>query len=202
MVRRTWKYAPETGLGPWNVAVTIGAFIIALSIAIFMYNWFHSRRHGQDSGLDPWDARTLEWMTPSPPPEYNFAEPPVVTRLDHFWHLKYDEDEEGRAVRRPDADQLIERLEHDGHHPKQAIHLPNPSYFPLVMALGPPLMFYGIIYHTTAWGKALIVVGALLALSALIGWAIEPLEEPHDEHPDEEPESADPGEGEQVPADV
>ena len=202
MVRRTWKYAPETGLGPWNVAVTIGAFIIALSIAIFMYNWFHSRRHGQDSGLDPWDARTLEWMIPSPPPEYNFAEPPVVTRLDHFWHLKYDEDEEGRAVRRPDADQLIERLEHDGHHPKQAIHLPNPSYFPLVMALGPPLMFYGIIYHTTAWGKALIVVGALLALSALIGWAIEPLEEPHDEHPDEEPESADPGEGEQVPADV
>jgi cytochrome c oxidase subunit 1 len=193
MVRRTWKYAPETGLEPWNVVVTIGAFIIALSVAVFMFNWFHSRRHGEDSGLDPWDARTLEWTTPNPTPEYNFGVSPVVSRLDHFWHLKYDEDEEGRAVRKADADQVIAELEYVGLNPPEPIHLPNPSYFPLLMASGFPLMFYGIIYHTTAWGKALIVIGAVVALTAVIGWAIEPVEEPHDEPGEERAEEVEAG---------
>jgi len=181
MVRRTWKYAPETGLEPWNIVVTIGAFIIAAGVAVFMYNWWRSRRHGEDSGLDPWDARTVEWTTPSPTPEYNFAVSPVISKLDHFWHLKYDQDDEGRAVRKEDADQVVAELQHVGLNPPEPIHLPNPSYFPLIMAAGFPLMFYGIIYHTTAWGKALIAIGAVISLAAVIGWAIEPVEEPHDE---------------------
>jgi cytochrome c oxidase subunit 1 len=196
MVRRTWKYAPEAGLETWNFAVTIGAFTIAASIAVFMYNWWHSRRHGEPSGLDPWDARTIEWTIPNPTPEYNFAEPPVVTRLDHFWHMKYDQDEEGRAVRKPDADEVITRLEYDGLNPKSPIHLPAPSYFPFLMALGIPLIFYGIIYHTTMWGKAIILVGALISLSAVIGWAIEPLEEPmahHDGGEDATHDDSEPG---------
>ncbi len=193
MVRRTWKYAPETGLEPWNVVVTIGAFIIALSVAVFMYNWFHSRRHGEDSGFDPWDARTLEWAIPNPTPEYNFGVSPVISKLDHFWHLKYDQDDEGRAVRKDDADQIIAELEHVGLNPPEPIHLPNPSYFPLLMAAGFPLMFYGIIYHTTAWGKALIVIGAMVALTAVIGWAMEPVEEPHDEPGEERTEEVEAG---------
>jgi len=181
MVRRTWKYAPETGLEPWNIVVTIGAFIIATGVSVFMYNWGHSRRHGEDSGLDPWDARTVEWTIPNPTPEYNFGVSPVISKLDHFWHLKYDQDDEGRAVRKDDADEIVAELEHVGLNPPEPIPLPNPSYFPLLMAAGFPLMFYGVIYHTTAWGKALIAIGAVISLAAVIGWAIEPLEEPHDE---------------------
>jgi hypothetical protein len=48
------------------------------------------------------------------------------------------------------------------------------------MAAGIPLVFYGIIYHLQPWGKALIVIGAVLSLSALIGWSMEPLEEEHE----------------------
>ena len=184
MVRRTWKYAPETGLEPWNMAVTVGAFIIALSIAVFIVNWVTSKRRGQPSGLDPWDARTVEWMVPNPAPEYNFAVPPVVTRLDHFWHLKYDEGPDGRAVRKPDADDIVAKIEHDQLNPASPIHLPNPSYFPFFMATAFPTIFYGIIYHRTLWGKALIFAGVLIALISVIGWAIEPLEEPHQEHAD------------------
>ncbi|HET9260705.1 MAG TPA: hypothetical protein VFP42_11325, partial [Acidimicrobiia bacterium] len=55
-----------------------------------------------------------------------------------------------------------------------------PSYFPILMALGIPLMFYGVIYHTSSFGKALIAVGAVVSLAAVIGWAMEPLEEPMD----------------------
>jgi cytochrome c oxidase subunit 1 len=185
MVRRTWKYAPETGLEPWNLAETIGAFIIALSIAVFMYNWYTSRRRGADSGLDPWDARTVEWMSPNPTPEYNFAVPPVVTRLDHFWGLKYDQDAEGRAARKPDADQIVAAIEHEQLNPAEEIHLPNPSYFPFFMAMGLPIMFYGVIYHEAAWAKALILLGAIISLVSLIGWATEPLEEPHAAHDEE-----------------
>ncbi|MFQ5522791.1 MAG: cytochrome c oxidase subunit I [Acidimicrobiia bacterium] len=180
MVRRTWKYAPEAGLEPWNLAVTIGAFIITLGMLVFMYNWWHSRRHGEPSGLDPWDARTIEWTIPNPAPEYNFAVPPVVTRLDHFWHMKYTQNEEGRAVRKPDADDLVGRLEEEGLNPPAPIHLPSPSFFPFTTALGIPLVFYGIIYHTTSWGKALIVLGAVVTLASLVGWGMEPLEEAHE----------------------
>ncbi|HEY5891285.1 MAG TPA: cbb3-type cytochrome c oxidase subunit I [Acidimicrobiia bacterium] len=185
MVRRTWKYAPETGLEPWNLVVTIGAFIIALSIAVFMYNWWASKKRGQPSGLDPWDARTLEWTIPNPTPEYNFAVAPVVNQLDDFWHQKYGHDDEGRAVRRPEADTLITYYEEVGLNPPVPIHLPAPSYFPIVMAAGLPIIFYGVIYHESMVGKIAMVVGALISLSALIGWGIEPLEdampEPHEE---------------------
>ncbi len=186
MVRRTWKYAPETGLGPWNLAVSIGAFIIAASILIFIFNWYTSKRHGELSGLDPWDARTVEWMVPNPSPEYNFAIPPVVTSLDHFWQLKYDQDSDGRAVRKPDADEIVAKIEHDQRNPVSPIHLPNPSYFPFFMAMAFPTIFYGIIYHTAAWGKAMIFLGVVIALVAVVGWAIEPLEEPHHVEHDEE----------------
>jgi hypothetical protein len=85
-------------------------------------------------------------------------------------------------VRKDDADEIVAAIEHEQLNPSSPIHLPNPSYFPFFFALGLPLMFYGVIYHETLWGKALIGVGSIVALVAIIGWAIEPLEEPHPEH--------------------
>jgi cytochrome c oxidase subunit 1 len=178
MVRRTWRYAPEMGLGTWNLVSTIGSFIIALAILVFIVNWTWSRRRGALSGIDPWDARTIEWTIPNPTPEYNFATPPVVRSLDDFWHMKYTEDDEGRAVRRPDADELLARLDDEGRNPPEPIHLPNPSYFPILTAAGIPIVAYGIIWHTTLVGKLLIVLGAVITVAALIGWSLEPLEEP------------------------
>ena len=58
-IRRTWVYAEETNLGFWNLIVSIGAFIIALSILIFMANWMYSKRKGEKAPFDPWDARTI-----------------------------------------------------------------------------------------------------------------------------------------------
>ena len=99
MPRRIYTYPKDHGWDFWNMFATIGSFVIAVSVLVFIYNLWISRRHPA-AGDDPWDARTLEWSIPSPPPEYNFADIPVVTARDDFWHQKYTEDESGRPVRR------------------------------------------------------------------------------------------------------
>ncbi len=175
MVRRTWKYGAEFGLERWNVVSTIGSFIIALSVLVFIFNWWRSKTKGDVAGMDPWDARTVDWMTPNPTPEYNFGVQPVVSTLDEFWHRKYTEDAEGRAVRRPEADEIVTALEFEGLNPPNPIPLPRPSYFPIVLAAGIPLISWGLIYHEGAWGKALVVIGVLMILVGAIGWGIEPL---------------------------
>ncbi len=186
MVRRTWVYAEETQLGPWNMAVTVGAFIIAIGVLIFMVNWSWSKRNGPIAPMDPWDARTLEWTLPSPTPEYNFAVSPVVSSLDDFWHKKYFEDDEGRPVRRPEADTLVAEYETVGLNPPAPIHLPNPSYYPFFVGMGVPMMGYGVIYQEAAWGIPLLIIGGLVVVGSFIGWGVEPLEVPHEDHADQE----------------
>ncbi|MDQ6927379.1 MAG: cytochrome c oxidase subunit I [Actinomycetota bacterium] len=99
MPRRVYTYPSGRGWDFWNLVSTIGSFLIALSILIFIINVIKTRKSAP-VGDDPWDARTLEWSIPSPPPEYNFAEIPIVTARDDLWHRKYTEDEEGRAIPR------------------------------------------------------------------------------------------------------
>jgi len=164
--RRTYTYPEEAGWTTLNGIVTAGAFLIALSVLVFVINAFYSWKKGPVAGPDPWDARTLEWSIASPPPEYNFAEIPRVTSRDEFWHRKYTEDDEGRLVRLPaGAAPAIEEPRDDVH-----VHLPSPSYYPLILALGLPIMGYGAVY-TTYW---LVALGAIVFLFGLYGWAVEP----------------------------
>ena len=194
MVRRTWVYPEEAGLGAGNMVVTVGAFVIALGVLVFMINWMYSKRRGQAAPNDPWDGRTLEWTMPSPTPEYNFAVEPTVTSLDDFWHFKYDEDEEGRAVRKENADELVDELIHANGHPEEEIHLPAPSYFPFFVGLGIMFIAYGIMYHTRPYGIPMLAAGAVLAIAALVAWGSEPLEEVHDDHAaGDDHDAADPG---------
>jgi cytochrome c oxidase subunit 1 len=102
MPRRIYTYPTGRGWDVWNFVATIGSFLIALSVLVFIYNLWVSRK-GPYVGDDPWDARTLEWTIPSPPPEYNFKDVPIVLARDDFWHQKYTEDENGRAVLRERA---------------------------------------------------------------------------------------------------
>jgi cytochrome c oxidase subunit 1 len=180
-VRRTWVYAEETNLQFWNIVVTIGAFIIALSIIVFMINWIFSKRNGEKAPFDPWDARTIEWTIPSPTPVWNFSKAPEVKSLDDFWHTKYSEDEDGRAVRREEADQILLDLEEEGLNPTEHIALPNPSYFPIILASGLPFLGYAVIYKSIP----LALVGIVLLLIGGFGWGTEPLEEEIHEDSDE-----------------
>jgi cytochrome c oxidase subunit 1 len=213
MPRRVYTYPEGRGWDVWNLVSTIGSFIIAISIAVFILNMWKNRKP-QEVGDDPWDARTLEWTIPSPPPEYNFKEIPLVTSRDELWHRKYSEDENGRSVRREvplgqpkmegtevepsgaeghagpdhvDGDaEASEHGEHEGHteHSEQGgheeheehIHMPSPSYWPLLVALGLPILCYGMIYKT--WAVA--ILGGVWLFGSIYAWALEPATAPED----------------------
>jgi cytochrome c oxidase subunit 1 len=93
---------------------------------------------------------------------YNFAEIPHVEARDDLWHRKYTEDESGHAVRVPSgaAVAVEERPaggdggdEHggEGHGDGHGIHMPSPSYFPFILALGLPILGYAAVFHALCW---------------------------------------------------
>jgi len=92
MPRRIYTYEAGRGWDTWNVIVTIGAVFQAAGILAFVANLLWSCSRGKNAGSDPWDAWTLEWSTPSPPPEYNFASIPQVKSRRPLWDLKHPED--------------------------------------------------------------------------------------------------------------
>jgi cytochrome c oxidase subunit 1 len=92
MPRRIFAYEPGRGFEIWNQLSTIGAFIQAPSFAIFAVNIVWSLWYGKPAGDDPWDAWTLEWMTTSPPPSYNFETIPTVRSRRPLWDWKHPQD--------------------------------------------------------------------------------------------------------------
>ena len=206
MSRRIHSYAADSGFNLWNLVASIGAFVIAVGVLLFFWNIGVSRRRARGSppvGPDPWDARGLEWMTASPVPTHNFDRDITVTRQDEFWHRKWSIGEDGKVTRIARAEDVA----HDGS--ATGVHLPSPSYWPVVVALGLPLVAYGLIYNLWITG-----IGALVILGGLYGWVFEPPDDPedhgHDDHHDADPSGeagngtdggGDSGDGEGEPAD-
>jgi len=169
MPRRIASYPEDYGWDIWNGIATGGAFLIALGVLVFIINFIMHLRTGAKAGDDPWDARTLEWSIPSPPPHYNFAQVPQVHSVDDWWHTKYVEDPQGRPVPIPAGAAVA--THDDGHHgdDEHDIHMPNPSFYPLLAALGLPLIAFGLLYS-----YPLVAVGALILVVGLYGWVYEP----------------------------
>jgi cytochrome c oxidase subunit 1 len=152
MPRRVYTYRPELGLDSMNLVSTIGAFVIAISLVIFVYNAWRSWRRGQVAGNDPWGGAMLEWSIPSPPPPYNFSViPEVVSRLPR-WSIT-----QMKAI--PDL-------------PPEPIHVPAGSYWPLVAALGIITMATGAVAHTL-W---IVLLGGAVLIFSIYRWAFEPFE--------------------------
>jgi cytochrome c oxidase subunit 1 len=151
MPRRIYTYGAEMGWQPLNLVSTIGAFVLAAAVLLLSLELIRGLRHGAPAGSDPWDGRTLEWSIASPPPVYNFRTLPVVSVRDAFWEHK-----QGQT--------LLGELQEHG----EDIHLPQPSYFPALCALGLLLGAYGVLFS-----GALAVFGLALAVVSIYGWAFE-----------------------------
>jgi cytochrome c oxidase subunit 1 len=153
----------------WNLIESIGALILGIGVLLFFINVIVTARKGEKAPLDPWDARSLEWMTTSPPKEHNFDVIPTVHHLDEFFHRKYEDIGEGdhhefRKI--ATAEELIAEQEANA---EAHIHMPSPSYWPIIVSFALPVMAYGIIF--SRW---MIPIGFAIALLGIYGWAMEP----------------------------
>ena len=174
MPRRIYTYAEDMGWESSNLAATIGGFIIALSVLVFLVNVILSKRKKQNAGGDPWDARTLEWSIASPPPHYNFVEIPKVNNIDDWWYKKYPELLEGnnQNIKK----QKIE-VEDSSNVDESKIHLPDLSYYPLLIGVGLTIAALGVMYT-----YALVAIGLVMVFWGSIGWSTEPVNEDSNEH--------------------
>ncbi|NDH22589.1 MAG: cytochrome c oxidase subunit I [Actinobacteria bacterium] len=182
MSRRIDTYSSGFGFEFWNLVATIGSYVLGASVLFFLWNVYKSKKEAPNlpaPGPDPWDARSLEWSIPSPTPEHNFDEIPVIESQDDWWFRKYNIEDDGSVVRISSAEDAAQKGDAVG------VHLPSPSFWPLVLAIGLPLIGYGVIFNL--W---LCVVGGLLTGGAIYAWVLEPVDDPdadghgHDDHHD------------------
>jgi cytochrome c oxidase subunit 1 len=159
MPRRIYTYPPDMGWNGGNLASTIGAFGIGLAVLVFMINAWRSLRRGAPAPADPWDGRTLEWRTSSPPPAHDFDVIPPIYGRDSFWREKYGP----RRGPTPGAESTERAAGAHG-----AVHMPSPSHWPLLIALGMLIAAVGGLTHV-----ALVVIGILWAIYAIVGLTLE-----------------------------
>lgn len=144
--RRLDNYDASLGWQGLFIVSAVGAAIIFLGIGLQILQVLVSvmqRKHNRDLSGDPWDGRTLEWSTSSPPPEYNFASMPAVSERDGWWSMK-----------------------HAKHFPKQQyedISLPKNTPMGIYVAAGSFLLGFGLIWHIW-WLAALGLLGVIIVL--------------------------------------
>jgi cytochrome c oxidase subunit I len=131
MQRRIYTYLPGQGFDTLNFISTIGALLMGVGMIVFLVNVYLTARKPVDAPADPWDGRTLEWSIPSPAPEYNFAQLPLVRGLDALWVEKMAGNHELKSA-----------------EPLGSIHMPSPSIMPFIMSVGLFIAGFGFMYHT------------------------------------------------------
>ena len=159
MPRRTFTYDHNMGWDTGNMIATIGAFILGIGVGIYFTVMIYTFFKGEKVGKDPWDARTLEWSLPAPPPEYNYRVIPTVHARDNWWYEKHHRAE----VAKENAEHARAEEAHGG------IHMPFQSIYPFIAAVGVLIGAIGVAIVDPDPGPGLI--GKKLAVS-LIGFVI------------------------------
>ncbi|HEX8285561.1 MAG TPA: cytochrome c oxidase subunit I [Pyrinomonadaceae bacterium] len=162
MPRRVYTYQPHLGWADLNLLATAGGVLLTLGVLIFIVNALRSMRAGERAGANPWDAATLEWATPSPPPAYNFLYPPTVAGRDTLWEQPADQPVV--VGLRTDVRQVLVTKVLDAE-PDLKDEFPGSSIWPLLAALATTAMFVASIF--TPWA---VPVGMIPILITLTGW--------------------------------
>ena len=167
--RRIYTYQEGMGWEPYNLISTVGTYILGIGVAITLYNWFHSRKHGKPAGNDPFKGETLEWATTSPPPQHNFDHIPTVRSREPVWD-------------QPELRDGMQPEEKGGHpltgghitastslldaKPQAIVHMPHGSPWPFYLALALTVLFTGMLLSSVA----VIGLGAVGCGVGICGW--------------------------------
>ena len=131
----------------------LGAVVIFIGILCQiaqLYVSIRTRQRRLDLTGDPWNGRTLEWATSSPPPAYNFAVLPRVETIDAFWHMKRT----GRAPVEP----VYEPIE-----------MPRNSPTGFVTAFFAVITGFALIWHI--WWMVILGLLAAAVTVLVFGWS-------------------------------
>ena len=153
MTRRMQHY-DNLAWQPWLVAAAIGALVILAGIVCQVLQLvvsIRARDQNRDVSGDPWDGRTLEWSTASPPPAWNFASLPYVGQKDAFWSRK-------QRVRARE-DQPVKSGKY------APIEMPENSATGFINAFFAVVIGFAMIWHIW-WMAVLGMLGALLTILA------------------------------------
>ena len=156
LAQRLVEHAAGLGFETDNLLATVGAFTIATSFAVLLWNILKTWRGPANAPADPWNGATLEWSIPSPPQHFNFAELPTVDSRDAWWAAKR---KLGGTAPEPK------------HYPEDAVHMPNPSWWPLVTATGIIIFFIGLLLGVKV---PVMLFGGAVLLTGIYRWAFEP----------------------------
>ncbi len=173
MPRRVYTYAQGIGWEIYNLIATVGAFLFAAGVIVFVINVIYSWRRGDPAGNNPWQADSLEWATTSPPPSYGFATLPVVHSRHVLWEEQNPHEDDSPVQKLMDglagyplkwraalATTMLDA------HPTEVFRVSGPSIFPFITSVGVILIFAAEIFSL----RMIVLSGALLAVIGLIGW--------------------------------
>lgn len=144
-VTRRVSHFDDMSLQIWFQIAAVGALLIAIGVGCFIVQLvvsFIRREQLRDDTGDPWNGRTLEWSTSSPPPAYNFAFTPIIHDNDAWWQMKQ------HGFKRPEHDFI-------------PIHMPKNTGAGIILAGLATVCGFGLIWHM--W---LVVIVAFVALLA------------------------------------
>jgi cytochrome c oxidase subunit 1 len=162
MPRRVYTYLDGLGWNGMNLLSTIGAYILAVGVLLFIVNVLASARSGQAAGNDPWGADTLEWATTSPPQPYGFVRIPIVHGRSALW-TRSPGDGDVVGLKTDERQVLITSV--IDAVPQQQHKDPAPTYAALLSGIGVGVTFIGAMFSPMAF-----LIGALVTGVFLIYW--------------------------------
>ncbi|MCA0030905.1 MULTISPECIES: cytochrome o ubiquinol oxidase subunit I [Mesorhizobium] len=141
---------------PWLVVAAFGVLVMIAGAALQIMQLAVSIRHRdklRDETGDPWDGRSLEWSTSSPPPIFNYARLPYVEDEEPYWGIK----QQAREEKRPDAEEAYEPIE-----------MPRNSPTGFVTAFFSTLIGFALIWHI--WWLAIVGFIGAYATFVVFAW--------------------------------
>jgi cytochrome o ubiquinol oxidase subunit 1 len=151
---RRLQRIPDPTWAPLLWVAEIGAVVILLAIicqVVQLYVSIRTHAARRDATGDPWNGRTLEWSTSSPPPAYNFAVMPMVETIDAFWQMK----QTGQSTAPPPAYRPIE--------------MPRNTPIGIIIAFFGTIIGFSGIWHI--WWLAVLGLAGVIVSAAIFGWS-------------------------------
>jgi cytochrome c oxidase subunit I len=161
MPRRVYTYPAGLGLELPNLLSTIGAFVVACAVLIFVVNGFVSLFRGAIAPANPWDAASLEWATPSPPPPYNFAHIPVVESRTPLWDIN-GELPVVTGLRVDEKEMLLTTVVAAAPDLREPV--PEPSLWPFIASVAVGIVFVASIF--SPWALPFGLIPCAIAIAA------------------------------------